>query len=149
MKRRTIDEVEAEFRRWQKSRKGRRSRVPEQLRRLALDLREAYTDERICEALGIYRSYLRRWQQGPEANACKPVPVVRHRAKPQATTNRQTGFIEVSGFPDAIARQPDEGALATVEWRRADGARMRVSAALCVFRIEELAKRFLADAAVR
>lgn len=143
MKKPSIEEVKAEFRRWQKSRKGKRSRTPVQLREMALGLREDYADERICGALGIYRSYLQRWKKGRKVRSRKPVMPMRPKSRAQA--DQKAGFVEITGSLEATAPRASRPASVALEWIRGDGARMQMSGALDTSQIERLAECFLAS----
>jgi len=140
MKKKSIVRVKGQFVRWRGARNGRRSRVPLKLRQMALELRADHSDDQICEELGIYRSYLRRWQlkNKREADHGSPMPKSKRRMK----RKEALAFIEVSPTDPVAAKATTEAV--TLEWQRADGARMQMSGSLDSSQIVALAAQFLA-----
>lgn len=143
MKKLSMEQVKAEFLRWQRIRKGgRRTRAPLQLREMALSLRGDYSVEQICESLGIYRSYLRRWKSGRQVNPKNRKRSTRSKSL-RSKYKAQGSFVEISRSIPSHSLRAESNATVTVEWQRPDGARMQMSGAWDAAQIERMTERFL------
>lgn len=133
----SMDRVRRAFEEWRKKKGTGRGHAPAELRRMALSIYRQHGEKATCEGLGVSSSALWRWKQTDS-----PPPST--RSKPKAKKGRvpvaKVSFVELP----QPGESPASLAPLTVEWRRSDGAAMRLDGrALTLEHIGQLASSFL------
>lgn len=151
----SIEEAKRLFTEWRKTRPHARSATPPEIRRVALEIKDVLGSHAAQVALGLSGSSLSIWERErrrrrPRArkystaikSSCgrgEGMPSLQTSVRSDATP--AVTFIEIP--PPAAAQCETSGQGLGVEWRRTDGAAMRVSGLSSVEQIGVLASQFL------
>jgi hypothetical protein len=139
MSERNIKRAKQEFGEW---RKLGRKQLPDELRAMAVRLKEQYGERHVCKELGVSSGSLWNWVRlGTESKArrsngrrLKPIKRVVRVQKQKAIR-----FVELAS---AVGRSASMSGI-SIEWQRTDGSRMRIEGGFGIEDLTRLSSKFL------
>lgn len=130
MARITIKEVKKAFERWRKYRQGR-TRVPLELRRLAIRLNKSHGQRRTIEELGVSSSMLWQWSGGLHkkkkwTKKVQDKSISKQPSDAAKTHKNPVRFLEIA-LPATADRSTSSASAMVIEWHRRDGCCMKAT----------------------